>query len=251
LSRIRLAVGLLLTVLLCGCSVPVASGLNDHDANQVIAALQDTGITSSKEPDPTTEGSFRVMVERDEVPLAIQTLRNEQLPAKHSPGVLEAVGKSSLVPSSLAEHAQYTTGLAGDLEHSLASIPGVVQARVHLSLPAPSPLFDGPKKPSSASVLLSFHGTKPPLEEQEIRRLVAGAVGELKPEQINVIMVPRHGNTKQTAWSRVGPFTVAQRSVWKLRLLLGGSMLFNVLMAPMLIWFWRNTRRRTAAAKKI
>ena len=57
--------------------------------------------------------------------------------------MLDAVGKGSLVPSEAAEHAQLVAAIAGELERSLEGIDGVLTARVHLNVPAPSPLRDG------------------------------------------------------------------------------------------------------------
>src|SRR3954454_10850849 len=125
--------------LAAGCVVPIAGGLDEGQANRVVVALDHAGLGSEKEADPASEGHFRVVVERDEAPRAIATLREEDLPAPNTPGMLEALGKGSLVPSQLTEHAQFVAGLSGELERTLAAIDGTLSARVHISLPENDP----------------------------------------------------------------------------------------------------------------
>ena len=102
-----------LALLLAACSAPVATSLLEDDANRVVLALNRAGVHGEKEVDPTAEGRFRVLVNHDEVSHAVAVLHEEELPPRPSPGVLDAVGKSSLVPSAAVEHAQYIAGLAG------------------------------------------------------------------------------------------------------------------------------------------
>src|SRR5438477_6199960 len=91
-------------ILVAGCTVPIAGGLDEGQANRVIVALDHAGVGGEKESDPAVEGRFRVLVERDEAPRAIAALREEDLPAPSAPGLLDALGKGSLVPSQLTEH---------------------------------------------------------------------------------------------------------------------------------------------------
>ena len=98
-----------------GCAVPVAGALDDPEANRVVVALDRASIDATKEVDPAAEGKWRIEVARDDVPRALSVMRDEALPRVSPPGVLDAVGKGSLVPSEAAEHAQLVAGMAGDL----------------------------------------------------------------------------------------------------------------------------------------
>ena len=139
-AALRLALALALGA--AGCAVPVAQGLGEEDADRVIVALERVGVDTAKEADPVAEGKFRVVVSREEAARAIATLREEELPPRASPSMLDALGKSALVPSSAVEHAQYLTGLSGELERTLSAVDGVVSARVHVSVPQPNPFGD-------------------------------------------------------------------------------------------------------------
>ncbi|HZU84438.1 MAG TPA: hypothetical protein VE987_16025, partial [Polyangiaceae bacterium] len=173
------------------CSVPVAAGLDDPEANRVVLALERANVDAAKEPDRTAEGKWRVEVARDDVARALAVLRDEELPRTAPPGVLDALSKGALVPSEAAEHAQLIAGLAGDLERSLERVEGVLAARVHLNVPAPSPLRDLAPPRGSASVLLEHRGSTPPLSADSVQRLIAGGVAGLLPTDVTVVMVSR------------------------------------------------------------
>nr|MDQ2646605.1 hypothetical protein [Myxococcota bacterium] len=98
------------------CSVPIAQNLDEADANQAVVVLERASVGATKERDPEREGRFQVSVSRQESSTAIALLARENLPPRSSPGVLEALGESSVVPSRLAEHAKWSAGVAGDLE---------------------------------------------------------------------------------------------------------------------------------------
>ncbi len=132
--------------------MPVAAGLDEGQANRVVVALDKAGVGADKETDPGTEGRFRVVVEKDDAPRAIAAMRDEDLPSPQVPGILDSMGKGSLVPSQLAEHAQFVAGLSGELERTLSAIDGVLGARVHLSLPDRDPLREGPRPKASSSI---------------------------------------------------------------------------------------------------
>ncbi|MGA9855146.1 MAG: hypothetical protein WBR29_07735, partial [Gammaproteobacteria bacterium] len=115
--------------------------------------------------------------------------------------------------------AQLVAGIAGDLERSLEGIDGVLSARVHLSLPLPSPLHDQPiAQGASASVLLEHRGPTPPLSEDSIQRLVAGAVAGLVPADVTVVMVSRPAPpTTSAGMGHLGPISVARTSLRSLQ----------------------------------
>jgi type III secretion protein J len=155
---------LLSFAVVAGCSVPVAGGLDEAQANRVVVALDHAGVGGEKEPDPGAEGRFRVVVARDDGPRAIAALRDEDLPAPPTPGLLDSMGKGQLVASQLAEHAQLTAGLCGELERTLSAIDGVLFARVHLSLAKTEPFADAPRPKATGSVLIRHRGSTPPID---------------------------------------------------------------------------------------
>jgi type III secretion protein J len=220
----------------------------------VVVALDRQSVDATKEADPAAEGKWRVMVPRDDLPRALSTLRDEELPRSQPPGVLDALGKGALVPSEAAEHAQLVAGIAGDLDRTLESIDGILRARVHLSVPAASPLREREEVPQrgSASVLLEHRGSTPPVSADSVQRLVAGGVAGLMPTDVTVVMISRP--TPATApggeLGHVGPIAVARTSVRDLQgALVALVALVAALAAATLVLYSRLSRARAELAR--
>jgi type III secretion protein J len=233
-----------------GCSVPVAGGLAESDASQAAVVLEKNGIASEKERDPEQEGTYRVLVGRDDAPSALAVLSAEGLPPRTSPGVLDALGKGSLVPSRLAEHAKLVSGTSGELERSLRALDGMLSARVHLAVPPRDPLALGDQViPATASVLLRHRGPTPPIAAAEVQRLVAGAVPGLAPAQVSVVMTsaPASARLGERELSRVGPLTLTRASMSPLRWIVAVAVLLNAVLLGCLFLVWSRWRRTQLA----
>ncbi len=244
---------LLAAAALAGCAVPVAASLEEADANRVVVALEQSGIAADKEADPTSEGHWRVTVARDDASGAAQVLEQENLPGPTSPGVLQTLGESSLVPSRTAEHAKLVVGTAGDLERSLRAVDGVLGARVHLAVPSRAP-FEGGDKPEepTASVLIRHRGATPPLAARDVQNLVAGAVTGLSPDKVSVVLtpVPTPPHVGERELSRLGPITVTRSSLNPLRIAVGVVVLVNLLLIGLLLALWTKVRRTQAVLEE-
>ena len=233
-----------------GCAVPVAAGLDETGANRVVVALEDNGVVAQKEPDPAVEGRWRVRVAGDDASAAVAVLMRESLPHPEAPGVLDALGKGSIVPSRTAEQAKLTLGTAGELERSLRALDGVLSARVHLAVPPPDPL-NSDKKPRlpTASVLIRHRGATPPIGASDVQRLVAGAVPGLEQNHVVVVAtpVPAPARPPERELARFGPITVTRSSMLSLRLIVGAAVLLNVILIGLVLTLWSRVRRTQGA----
>ena len=232
---------------LSGCAVPVAAALDEPEANRVVVALDHAGIDAAKEADPTAEGKFRVNVPRDDAARALVAMREEELPRPASRGLLDATDRGQLVPSQASEHARLIAGLGGELEKSLASIDGVLVARVHLNLPARDPMRDAPTAKATASVLVEHRGTTPPLAPESVQRLVAGGAPGLAPVDVTVVFVSRPARPAPARGelAHVGPITVARASSTTLKFVLAGlAVVILGLAAATLALYGKLTRAR-------
>jgi type III secretion protein J len=248
MTRARLLAPLALA--LAACSVPVAGGLDEGDANRMVIALDQVSVDATKEVDPAGEGKFRVVVARDDAARAIERLRDEGLPRPKPAGVLDALDKGALVPSRAAEHAQFVAGLAGDLERTLESVDGVLDARVHLNLPEADPLRDAPAAKATAAVLVEHRGATPPLPAADVQKLVAGGVGGLAPADVAVVLVP-HAAPPPSEGARlahVGPIAVAPASMRLLQLALVGLVLLVAALAATTLALYARLARLQADA---
>lgn len=244
---------LVTTSWLVACAVPVASGLDDPEANRIFVALDRASLEATKEADPNAEGKWRIEVARDDVARALSVMKDDELPRSEPPGVLDAVGKGSLVPSEAAEQAQLLAGLGGDLERSLDGIDGVLGARVHLSIP-PAGASREPVTPhGTASALVEYRGATPPISADAVQRLVAGAASGLLPADVSVVMVartapPSYGGDSDIA--HLGPIGVTRASMRRLQAALVALVsLIATLAALTIVLYSRLSRARAALAR--
>ncbi len=236
--------------MLFGCSVPVAGGLSEVDANEVLVALEQDGVVATKEAEPEQERGYRVLVGRDDASAAITVLTRKSLPRVGSPGVLDALGKGALVPSRSSEHAKVVIGTAGELERSLNRLDGVLSARVHLAvLQKDSLSFGEPERAPTASVLLRYRGATPPITPQDVQRLVAGAVPGLQAEAVTVVSAPSpaEGRLVERELARFGPITLTRGSLGPAKLMVGGIVVLNLVWLGVVALLWLKQRRDAGA----
>lgn len=164
--RLYLFWSIALLISLSGCARDIASGLDEAEANRAIVALQRANIEVEKAVD--SEGKFKLSVARDDARLAFTILASEEIPRRK-----EVVANSqSMVPSPETERAQRIAATASQIERSLSSIDGVLDARVHLDVPAQDPLAIGPEQARmrpTASVLIRYRVKSPPVSIDDIK----------------------------------------------------------------------------------
>ena len=179
--------------LVLGCATPIQHGLDEAAANEVVTALERGGIGASKTRDEAGGDAFVVTVAKSDAVRALELMRSLGLPRGRRSGFGEVYKQPSLVPTPTEERARYVEALAGEIERTLETVEGVVNARVHLVLPEPDPLaVDGkPRVPAQAAVLLKARAGRPvPILESEVQKLVAGSVPSLERAAVAVVVTP-------------------------------------------------------------
>ena len=100
------------------------------------------------------------------------------------------LSNKSLVPTPQEERMRYTAAVAGELEKTLEAVDGVIDARVHLVLSQGGGPAGDRVTAEKASVLLKYTAGRdgaPPMTEQEIASVVAGAVDGLDAANVAVV----------------------------------------------------------------
>ena len=140
-------------MLLAGCDkeTTLHSGLEERQANLVMAALIDAGIDCHKSPGE--EGTWNVMVSEQKFAEAVNLLEQRGLPRRPHLGVGEVFKKTGMISSPSEERIRFMDALAQDLAKTISMIDGVVDARVHVVLPENDP-FARNALPSSAAVAI-------------------------------------------------------------------------------------------------
>jgi type III secretion protein J len=184
---------LLITLaLLAGCQQRVQHGLDELQANEIEALLNGSGIEARKVREGGRDARWAISVPADHTAAAIKLLADHDLPRQRADGFGEVFGRGSMVPTALEESALFIHALSGELSRTLASLDGVVNARVHLvaSPTGPHPSYRQAVKPR-ASVLLKVRADRSEAVTaslEAIRALVAGSVEDLDPADVAVMV---------------------------------------------------------------
>jgi len=152
LARLALcALALALALALAGCKASLYSGLNESEANEIVAALSLGRIDARKERVDGAE--WQVQVDEGRIGAALELLRAQGLPHERFASMGDMFQKQGLVSTPAEERMRYIFGVSQELSQTLRSIDGVVSARVHVVIPTNDPLSDK-VKPSSAAVFI-------------------------------------------------------------------------------------------------
>ncbi len=184
----RWLLALLVPLALGACSSqPLYSQLTEAQANDMVSALLNANISAEKKV--LDGGKWSVAVPQSDFSRAVQVLRSNGLPREDFQSLGDVFKKQGFVSSPLEERARLIFGTSQELSHSIASIDGVIQARVHLTLPEPDPLSKE-TKPATASVLVKYmEGFNLPRQREAIKTLVVNGVEGLTPDRVSVVMV--------------------------------------------------------------
>src|SRR5579862_2011386 len=122
------------------------AGLAPEDAGTITSKLQSLGV-----PYRLTAGGTTVMVPADQVHQKRIEMAVDGLPAKGGKG-FELFDSSPLGMTPFTQHVNYLRALQAELARTISQIDPVVNARVHIVHPDPSP-FIRDQKPPTASVM--------------------------------------------------------------------------------------------------
>ena len=133
-GSLRWLAALVLLLALAGCKVALYSNLKEQEANEIVAALSNEGIGATK---TKLEGAnWQVEVEEDRLSQALDVLRVQGLPAERYVSMGEVFQKQGLVSTPSEERMRYIYAMSQELSQTLRNIDGVVDARVHVVIPA-------------------------------------------------------------------------------------------------------------------
>lgn len=178
-----------LAMMLVGCSEQeLYSQLTQRQANEMVGVLRSAGVSAEKE---AREGNtYAVSTSPDNFSQAIEVLRASGLPREGYETLGQVFKKEGFVSSPLAERARLMYALSQEISSTIASIDGVVVARVHLSVPEKEPLAEK-APPSSASVFIKHRaGVDLTGQTGHIKALVVNALQGLAYEDVTVVLFP-------------------------------------------------------------
>ncbi|WP_145556371.1 type III secretion system inner membrane ring lipoprotein SctJ [Yersinia canariae] len=175
--------------LMSGCdNQTLLTELSQRQSNEVLAVLQENGVEGTRRENGKLGNSIRVA--RSDFVTAVDLLRLYNLPSKESVEIIQAFPGDSLVASPQAERSRLLSLIEQRLEQSLLTIPGVVNARVHVSYPLNS--NNRVKQPQQVSSLVTYAGNEAPnMMMSKIKLFLTNSFAEASFDNVSVVIVER------------------------------------------------------------
>ena len=162
---------------------PLFTNLEPEDASALAAQLDAQNI-----PHQTSADGNTVSVPADKLDAArLQTATTGQ-PRSGRLG-FEIFDKMSWGQTEFDEKVAYQRGLEGELERTIRTLSDVESARVHLVMQTESVFLDRQRDAKASVILKLKRGGISKSAVLAISRLVSGAVGGLKPEDVSIVQI--------------------------------------------------------------
>lgn len=188
MNRLAKTLAPLALVLLAGCNEQeLYSKQTERSANEMVAALRQAGLKADKKG---AEGGFAVITSSNDFSRAMQVLETRGLPRAAYDSLGKVFKPNGFVSTPLEERARWVHATSEELSNTLATIDGVITARVHLVMPERNPLVDK-VRPSAASVLIKHRADKDlSALTSQIKALVVNGIEGLAYDNVTVALVP-------------------------------------------------------------
>lgn len=189
----------LLVLTLTACrDEPLLKGLDQYQANEVIATLQRNNIASVKSDKGKT--GYSISVQKADIPASVDLLKIYALPSKPRIEIAAMFPSDSLVSSPRAEKARLYSAIEQRLEQSLQTMEGVLSARVHVSYDIDSGETGRAAAPVHLSTLVNYQSNADEmLMINDVKRFLKNSFNQVDYENISVVL------SKQTALQRQAP----------------------------------------------
>jgi type III secretion protein J len=173
---------------LVGCRTSLFEGLDEDQANRIVAVLSHHGIAGAKQRN--ADKTWTVSVDTDDAVAATELAGAYALPRGGHTNLGELFSRQGLISNPDEDRVRFIFGVSQELSETLEKIDGVLVARVHIVQPERDPVM-GLITPPSASVMVRYR-TDYNLElmRDKMRALVAGGVEGLTPDRVNLTLIP-------------------------------------------------------------
>lgn len=180
LAKFLILISLILTT--AACREKIVHNLSEREANRLLTRLDQIDIHSKRIKQP--DGRWALAVTSSEVLRALKHLSDTKL--LREPVVFQE--NTTMLSSREERNFRFERALSREIEYTLESMSGVLQARVHLNLVTEDPFLGKNKTTASGSAaVLIITDKNLELTGEHISRLVAGASG-VKTDQISVLV---------------------------------------------------------------
>ncbi|GEM_PF-1548291 len=185
---VRLAAACMAFVLLAACKVPLHSGLQEREANEMLGKLLEYNIDAAKQTDK--DNLVTLMVDEAQFGEAVDLLKRFGLPRPDYETMGEVFTGDGLVASPVTEWARFNFALSQELSNMVSSIPGVISAQVHIANPRKETPFDEVPLPSASVLALVSRDAMTAELVPQIKQLVAFSVEKIDYDRVGVVVSP-------------------------------------------------------------
>ncbi|WP_052044882.1 type III secretion system inner membrane ring lipoprotein SctJ [Candidatus Arsenophonus nilaparvatae] len=176
-----------LLLLLTGChEQELLKNLDQNQANEVIALLQQNNIDAYKKE--SAKSGYIIYIEKEDFIPAVDLINRYGLPRKPRLEIAQMFPSDSLVSSPLAEKARLYSGIEQRLAQSLHSIEGIVTAHVHISYELNS-IESKKEQKYHVSALIKYNDTIKDVNLliNDIKRFLKNSVNGVSYDDISVV----------------------------------------------------------------
>ncbi len=239
---------LLCCALMAGCQTQLFGSLSEAEANAVLAALRSGSIRAEKKA--AGEGAFAIFVEEEDFAAAVKLLDDQGLPGRTYADFGTVFGGDGMFNTPLEDRARYLFALQEDIARTIATIDGVLEARVHLVLQEQDQLGRQVQTPSAAVLVKHIDDARhdPVGHLSTLRKLIGAAVPNMSEEHIQVSFTPvppRAEPVLAQTWREVAGIRVMAGSERRLVALLAGLGIGCLALAGLAVVLAVRSRRRS------
>jgi type III secretion system YscJ/HrcJ family lipoprotein len=226
----------LFCILLTACDQELLKGLDQRQANEVLAVLQQANISAKKQD--SGKLGYSIQVDEADFAKSVQLLKTNDLPSKARVEIAQMFPADSLATSPRAEKARLYSGIEQRLEQSLLVLPSVVKARLHLSYDVESSASRQQTAPSHLSVLVVYRNTEDEsVMINNIKRFLKNSLPSVSYEDISVVLTKANQEPQITPREVEPHFTVSP-------LFYATVSMAVLVVAGLIVFFLRNRSSR-------
>jgi type III secretion protein J len=255
MNMLRLLALFAATLLSSGCREEILHNTSERDANRLITRLHDVRIDAEKSQQ--SDGRWAITVPAGEAAGALRHLEEVRMFKDFGDDI---GAEPSIMASREEQRFHYERAMSRELERTLGTLGGVLEARVHLHMPQSDPFLSSGESSAggSASVLLIVAANER-IPHDDVAAVIAGAAGiardrvavmeSVSQESMLPDGAPPSNFIPQTAYAAAGRWSAIVRGIFERK---SGWLLapaFGMVLAGLMLSI-RGTRSFAAARRK-
>ncbi|MCY1740496.1 type III secretion system inner membrane ring lipoprotein SctJ [Ensifer sp. SL37] len=186
LSGAKFALLLSALLTMSGCKVDLHAGIEESEANEMLAMLLANDISASKQQEKDNKSTL--LVDEAQFGKAVELLKRAGLPRRKFAKMGDVFSADGLISSPLQEWARFNFALTEELSATISSIPGVVSADVHVVTSRKDTPFSEPIPPSASVLVLIARDAITAELVPQIKQLVAFSVQGVEYDRVAVVV---------------------------------------------------------------